>query len=137
MTDTYLALETDLVTGVLSLLAGGEGDLNVVSADHLSGVQHCLVLLLLKHQPLHLLALVLTRPLLLPISIDLPEGVAQLLHNCLRHLPGLGVRDLLRLGLALLGDEDLLDVVQLDQSDGTVDWLALRGYVSLGTRDVL
>ena len=111
---SYLALQTHLGAGVLRLLAGGVGDLFVVSADHLGGVQHSLVLLLLEHLPLHLLALVLARPLLLSFCVDFPQGVAELLGDSLGHLPDLGVADLLLLGFARLGDERLLDLVNLD-----------------------
>ena len=92
---SYLALETQLFALILSLLAGGVGDLLVISADNLSGVQHCLILLSLEDLPDHLLALVLTRPHLLPILIDLPQGVAELLGHSLGNLPGLLVLDLL------------------------------------------
>ena len=112
----YLALVTQLLDFILSLLAAGIGDLLVISADNLSGVQHCLILLSLIDLPDHILALVLTRPHLLTISIDLPQGVAQLLGQSLGHLPGLGMADLLCLCLTLLGSIDLLHMVHIGQS---------------------
>ena len=125
------ALETKLVLAELGLLAAGVGDLGVIHTDYLCSVEHSVIFLLLKHLPLHCLALVLTCPNLLTFIIDLPQGVAQLLRHRLGHLSRLFVGNLLVLGFALLGHINLLNNVNIDQIHRAVYWYTVLGYFNL------